>query len=338
MIDVSAVYCGGIMNFARRRLAKLGAPLVAIMILAASAPAAWSQAARTIRLVVPYQPGAAVDVLARLLGEEIGRTRGPAVVVENRPGGGSVIGTEAVARAAPDGNTLLIAVSDFVITPHLRKLSYSALTSFEPVCYLVDLPLLLVVNSTSPYRTLADLINAARARPGDLTLAANGPATAYHIAFETLRRAAKVDITFVPYPGTAGAVTAVMGDHVTAYLGSYAAVMEQLGGGKLRALATPSRARLEPLPYVPTIAESGVAGYEAVNWIAVFAPAKTPRDTVAQLAGWLAAAMDAPEVKAKLGVQGLLPAVKCGADFAGLVNKEYEAYGLAVREANMRAE
>ena len=216
--------------------------------------------------------------------------------------------------------------------------SYNALTSFEPVCYLVDQPLLLVVNSTSPYHTLADLLDAARAKPGDLTLAANGPATAYHIAFETLRRAAKVDMTFVPYPGTAPAVTAVMGDHVTSYLGSYAAVMEQLGGGKLRALATPSKARIESLPDVPTVSESGITDYEAVNWIGVLAPAKTPKETVSQLASWFAAAMDAPEVKAKLVVQGLLPATKCGAGFAAVLKKEYEAYGRAVHDANIRAE
>jgi tripartite-type tricarboxylate transporter receptor subunit TctC len=190
--------------------------------------------------------GGGNDIVARLLGEQIGRAHRATVVIENRPGGGTVIGTEAVARAAPDGNTLLIPTADFVITPHLRKLSYNALTSFEPVCYLVDQPLLLVVNSTSPYHTLADLLNAARAKPGDLTLAANGPATAYQLAFEMLRRAAKVDMTFIPYPGTAPAVTAVLGNHVTSYLGSYAAVMEQLSGGKLRALATPSKVRIEP--------------------------------------------------------------------------------------------
>jgi tripartite-type tricarboxylate transporter receptor subunit TctC len=147
-----------------------------------------------------------------------------------------------------------------------------------------------------------------------------------------------VDITFVPYPGTAPAVTAVLGDHVTAYLGSYAAVMEQLGGGKLRALATPSRARIAPLPDVPTVSEAGVTDYEAVNWIGVFAPAKTPKETVSQLANWFTAAMDAPEVKAKLAVQGLLPAAKCGADFTAFVKNEYEAYDRAVREANIRAE
>jgi tripartite-type tricarboxylate transporter receptor subunit TctC len=314
------------------------ATAVAALSITVSGDSAWSQAARTMRLVVPYQAGGGNDILASLLGEQIGRTHGATVVIENRPGGGTVIGTEAVARAAPDGNTLLIPTADFVITPHLRKLSYNALTSFEPVCYLVDQPLLLVVNSTSPYHTLADLLNAARAKPGDLTLAANGPATAYQLAFETLRRAAKVDMTFIPYPGTAPAVTAVLGDHVTSYLGSHAAVMEQLSGGKLRALATPSKVRIETLPDVPTVGESGVADYEAVNWIGVLAPAKTPKETVSQLASWFAAAMDAPEVKAKLVVQGLFPAAKCGADFATQLKSEYEAYGHAVHDANIKAE
>jgi tripartite-type tricarboxylate transporter receptor subunit TctC len=316
----------------------VGAAAVVALSVTLSGYSAWSQAARTMRLVVPYQAGGGNDILARLLGEQIGRTHGVTVVIENRPGGGSVIGTEAVSRAAPDGNTLLIPTADFVITPHLRKLSYDALTSFEPICYLMDQPLLLVVNGTSPYHTLADLLNAARSKPGDLTLAANGPATMYHLAFETLRRAAKVDMTFIPYPGTAPAVTAVLGDHVTSYLGSYAAVMEQLGGGKLRALATPSKLRIESLPDVPTVSESGVTGYEAVNWTGVFAPAKTPRETVSQLASWFAAAVDAPDVKMKLAAQGLLPATKCGADFAAFVKKEYEAYGRAVHEANMRTE
>jgi tripartite-type tricarboxylate transporter receptor subunit TctC len=320
-----------------RRPTRLAAALAAAAMLAASGPAS-AQGTRTIRLVVPYQAGGGNDILARLLGEQIGRTRGVTVVIENRAGGGSVIGTEAVARAAPDGNTLLIPNSDVVITPHLRKLSYNAVTSFEPVCYLVDLPLVLVVNGTSPYGTLADLLNAARARPGELTLAANGPATTYHIAFETLRRAAKVDMTFVPYPGTAPAVTALLGDHVTAYLGSYAAVMEQVGGGKLRALATPSKARIAPLPDVPTVAEAGVADYEAVNWLGVLAPAKTPKETVTQLADWFTAAMEAPDVKAKLALQGLIPATRCGAEFAAFIAKESDAYGRAIREANIRTE
>jgi tripartite-type tricarboxylate transporter receptor subunit TctC len=326
------------MKIPRRQILHLAAVAVAVFTVTLSGHGASSQAARTLRLVVPYQAGGGNDILARVLGEQISRTHGAPVVIENRPGGGSVIGTEAVSRAAPDGNTLLIPTADFVITPHLRKLGYNVLTSFEPICYLVDQPLLLVVNSTSPYHTLGDFLNAARANPGGLTLAANGPATAYHLAFETLRRAANVDMTFIPYPGTAPAVTAVLGDHVTSYLGSYAAVMEQLVGGKLRALATPSRSRIKSLPDVPTVSESGVSDYEAVNWIGVLAPAKTPKETISLLANWFAAAMDAPEVKAKLAVQGLLPATRCGSDFAAILKKEYEAYGRAVHEANIRAE
>jgi tripartite-type tricarboxylate transporter receptor subunit TctC len=141
----------------RAKIRRRGRVLAAAAILVASAQAAWPQAARTIRFVVPYPPGGGNDIIARILGEQIGRAHGVTIVVENRPGAGSVIGTDAVSRAAPDGNTLLIPTSDFVITPHLRKLNYNVLTSFEPICYLVDLPLLLVVNGKSPYATLADL-------------------------------------------------------------------------------------------------------------------------------------------------------------------------------------
>src|SRR4029077_11136594 len=132
--------------------------------------------------------------------EQVGRTRGATMVIENRPGAGGTIGTEAASRSAPDGNTILIHTNAFVIDPHLKKLNYDPLASFEPICHLVSSPLIMVVNSASPYRTLADLFAAARARPGELTLASIGPATATQIAFEMLKRAANVDVTFVPYP------------------------------------------------------------------------------------------------------------------------------------------
>ena len=212
------------------------------------------------------------------------------------------------------------------------------MTSFEPICQLVSVPLVIAVNSASTYRSFSDLMSAARAKPGDLTMASNGPATSYHIAFETLKRAAKVDMTFAPYPGTAPAITALLGNHVTSYIGSYAAVMEQLKAGTLRALATPSRTRIEPLPDVATVAESGYQSYEAISWIGVLAPAKTPKETIFQLASWFTAAIQVPEVRAKLVVQGLYPAVTCGADFAALLRKEYDKFGRAIRESNIRAE
>jgi tripartite-type tricarboxylate transporter receptor subunit TctC len=302
-----------------------------------SGDAAYAQA-RTIRLVDPDPPGGLADLLARILAEEISRAQGVTIVVENRPGAASVIGTEAVARAAPDGNTLLLNATPFVINPLLRKLNYDPLASFTPICYLVNSPTVIAVNGASPYRTLADLINAAREKPGELTLASIGPDTATHIAFEMLKSAAKVDMTFVPYPGTAPAVTALLGGHVTSYFGIYSVVSEQMKAGRLRALATAAPTRIEPLPDIPTVAEQGFPGYEVDIWFGVVAPAKTPKETATQLASWFTAAMQARDVKAKLTVQGMLPVATCGEPFRAHIRKQYEEFGRVIREANIKAE
>jgi tripartite-type tricarboxylate transporter receptor subunit TctC len=314
------------------------AAAVAALSLTLSGHGASSQTSRTIKIVIPYASGGVADVLARLLAEQIGRAQGRTMLIENRAGAGSVLGTEAVARAAPDGNTLLIVSTDLLIGSHLRKLNFDPLTSLEPICYLTSLPNLIAVNSASPYRTLADLLDAARARPGDLTLASSGPATVQQIAFETLKRAAHVEMSFVPYPGGAPALNAQLGGHVTSILVSYATLAEQLKAGTLRALAAVTRMRIEALPDVPTVAESGYKDYEMDYWSGLFAPAQTPKQTVSQLAAWFTAAVQAPEIKEKLVVLGLFPVGMCGADFAALVRKQYDEYGRAIREANMKAE
>jgi tripartite-type tricarboxylate transporter receptor subunit TctC len=321
----------------RRRFLHLAgvAAAIAVLLVTVTSHGAWSQAGSTIKVVVPVQPGGGMDFLARLLGEEIGRAQGPTMVVENRPGAGSIIATEAVSRAAPDGNTLLITSSTFVINPHLRKVNYDPVTSFEPICYLVSSPTVIVVNSASPYRTLADLLDAARSKPGDLTLAGSG---GFYIAFEMLKRAANLNMTFVPYPGGAPAVTALLGEHVTSMFTDYPTSVAQLKAGKLRALATGSRTRAEALPDVPTVAESGYKDYDVEHWFGLSAPAKTPQERVSQLVGWFTAALQVPEVKAKLVVQGLYPVGICGDDFGAFVRKQYDGYGRAIREANIKAE
>jgi tripartite-type tricarboxylate transporter receptor subunit TctC len=299
---------------------------------------AGSQTTRTIKLIVPSAPGGVTDTLARLLGEQIARTQAATVVIDNRPGAGEVIGTEIAARAAPDGNTLLFAANPFVINPHLRKVSYDPLTSFEPICELANAPTLIVVTSASPYHSLADLLAAARANPGRLTMASIGPGSPFHLGFEKLKRMAKVDMTFIPYPGNGPSVNALLGEHVTMMFGTYANVAEHLKSGKLRAIAATTPGRIQELPDLPTVAESGFPDYAVPAWFASFAPAKTPKAAVSQLAAWMTAALQAPEIEQKLLIQGLYPSRLCGEELAAHLRDEFDDLGRTIRETNIKAE
>ncbi|MFL6805982.1 MAG: Bug family tripartite tricarboxylate transporter substrate binding protein [Xanthobacteraceae bacterium] len=292
----------------------------------------------TVRIVVPYTPGSGPDILSRLMAEQVGRMHGPAILVENRPGGGTLIGTEAAARAAPDGNTLLLVANSFVINAVLKRQSYDPLTSFEPICHLAATPIVLVVNAASPYRTLADLVAAARGKPGELSLASGGPASSLHVAFEVVKRAADVNMTYVPYGGSAPAINALLGGHVTSVFADYPTIVNQLKSGALRALVTTSPARAEMLPEVPTLTETGLSNYEAEIFYGLVAPAKTPGETLAQLSGALKGALEAPEMKPKLAQQGLLPVGRCGAEFGAYMRKQVDEYGRVIRESNIKAE
>ena len=279
--------------------------LIGLLLLALSGHGAWAQTARTVKIVVPYTPASGPDILSRLMAEQVGRAPGaPTIVVENRPGGGTLIGTEAVARAAPDGSTVLLVANSFVVNAALKKQNYDPVTSFEPICYLAATPIVFVVTSASPYRTLADLLAAARAKPGELSLASGGPASSLHIAFEVVRRAANVNMTYVPYGGTAPAINALMGGHVTSVFADYPTVVAQLKSGTLRALVTTSRARTEALPDVPTLTETGLSSYEAEIFYGIVAPAKTPAEMVSQLSEWFSAALKTPEMNPGLRSKG----------------------------------
>jgi len=311
--------------------------LVALATLALGFPGA-AQTTRTMRIIVPLSAGGGADILARLLAEQINRAQGVAVVIENRTGAGTAIATDYVARAAPDGGTVLITNPAFLINPNLRPQNYDPITSFEPICNIVNFPLFVVVAASSPYRTLADLIDAARARPGALTFASAGPATASHVALEALRHAAGVQVTYVPFAGTAPAVASLLGGHVMAVYADYTSVSEQLKSGVLRALSVGSARRFEGLPNVPTVIESGYSGYEHESWNGLLAPAKTPADILAQLRSWFAAAGNSPEVREKLTAQGLSPGVACGADFAAALQRQFEQYRTAIRASNLKVQ
>jgi tripartite-type tricarboxylate transporter receptor subunit TctC len=323
------------MNLPRRNSLRLAAGAIA---LAAAFVFATFHSARSqpaFKIVVPFPPGGSADILARLLAEQIKRTAGSAVVVENRPGADTVIGTEAVSRAAPDGNTVLIVANPFLTNPHLSKLSYDPLTSFEPVCRLASSPTVIVINSSSRYRTLADLVDAARAKPGELSLAS---INTFRIAFEMFKRMANIDMIFVPYPGNAPAVTALLGNHVTSVFAVYPTVAEQVAAGKLRALVTTSRTRIEAMPQLPTAAESGYKDYSEEAWFGVVAPAKTPKEALSRLSASFSAAIQVPETKQKLASQGLYPMEACGAEFGAYLRNRYEEYGRVIRDANIKAE
>jgi tripartite-type tricarboxylate transporter receptor subunit TctC len=309
-----------------------------VTLLVLSGHGAVSQMARTIRIVVPFPAGGSADNLARLLAEEIGRTRGVNLVTENRPGAGTVVASEAVSRAAPDGNTLLIVANSFVINPSLKKLNYDPFVSFAPVCHLVSSPLIIAVNSDAPYRSLAELVNAAHAKPGELTMASVAPATTQHIAFEMLKRVADINMIHVPYPGGAPAVTALLGGHVTAVIANYSEVEAYLAAGRLRALATASRQRIQAAPDLPTVAESGYPNYESEVWFGIVAPAKTPPETISQLAGWFRAALQSASIKEKLQQQEMYPVGACGTDFAAHLRQQFDAYARVIREADIKAE
>jgi len=308
--------------------------LATALSLAAAAPGALAQSA-TIKIVVPYTPGSGPDILSRLMAEQIGRAQGPTVVVENRPGAGTVIGTEAVERAEPDGHTVLLVANSFVVNPALKRASYDPTRSFDPVCYLAATPMVLVVLGSSPYRTLDDLLAAARAKPGELAFASGGPGSSLHVAIEVLKRAANINVTYVPYGGTAPAINALMGNHVAAVWADYPTVVSQLNSGTLRGLVTTSRARVETLPDVPTLGETGISNYDADIFYGVVAPAKTPPDALAQLSGWFSSAVKAPDMKPKLAQQGLFPVGTCGAEFGAYLRRQGEEYNRIIREANI---
>jgi len=307
----------------------------AVSLLAPGGMPAWSQAGQSIRLIVPYPPGGGIDVLARILADEIGRTHGQSIVIENRPGAGTEIGTEVAARATPDGRTFLFNNNAIVILPHVRKVNYDLRTDLVGVCNAASTPTVMVVNANSPYRTLQDIVAAARAKPGELTYG-SAPAGLMNVAFEMLAHQGEFKATFVPFGGTPPALNAVLGEHITIGFVDYPAAAGHIQAGKLRAVAVGSRARIPELPDVPTIAESGFKGYEIDVWYAVFAPARTPDDVLSRVSGWFRDASLSPAIRGRLTGQAFHPSGQCGAEFAAYLKSEDDKFGRAVRNANIR--
>jgi tripartite-type tricarboxylate transporter receptor subunit TctC len=295
--------------------------------------------ARPVHIVVPYPPGGAADTLVRLLATQLEQRLRQTVVVDYKPGGGTVIGTAAVAKSPPDGYTLLIVANSLVINVKLHNnLPYDGMKALEWVALLATSPQVIAVNSASPYRTLKEWIDAARAQPATLSLATVGPATTQHIAGEMLQYVAGIKLVYVPFAGGALAVNAALGGHVTAIMANLSEVATQIEAGKLRALAVTTAERLDALKQVPTVAESGYPGYEATVWFGVCAPAGTPRDIVATLSDAFAAGLKDPDLRARVITAGLQPAYLGPSAFSAHVGQMYERYSKVIDDARIKAD
>jgi tripartite-type tricarboxylate transporter receptor subunit TctC len=318
-----------------KRFAVLAAACAAAALFVSTGPTVFAQS-KQVKIIVPYTPGSGPDIISRLLGEQVGKAGGPTVLVENRPGGGTVIGTEAAMRSEPDGNTLLLVANGFVVNAAQKKGNYT-LASFEPVCYLASTPMPLVVQSSSPWKTVQELVDYAKANPGKFTFASGGPNTSLHVAIEVLKLATKIDVNYVPYGGSGPAINALVGGHVQAVWADYPTVVSHIKSGTLRALATTSAKRINELPGVPTLTETGITKYEAEIFYGLVAPGKTPADALKRVSDMFSAAMDAPDVQPKLPQQGLFKVNSCGAPFGTFLRNITADYERVTQAAGMKA-
>lgn len=325
------------MTVSWRGMARTALGLLLVAGSANTAAAEWAPG-KTVKIVVPFPPGGTADVIARLLGQQITKSGGQGIVIENRPGGGTVIGTEVVARAPADGTTLLLMANSFVINASLRStLPYHPIAGFEPICSLVYSPMVLAVANASPLKSFAEFVAAAKVQPATLSIAAVGPATAHHMALEMLKRSAGIDFNFVPHAGGAPAVNILVGNHVSAGLANISEMQENLGTN-LRPLAVGAEVRLPALKDVPTLKELGHGDIISTAWFGLVAPAKSPPAVVGQIAAEFKAALDVAEVSTKLADVGLVKLTACGADYVKYLEVQRTTYARVIKEAGIKAQ
>ncbi|OEZ28503.1 tripartite tricarboxylate transporter substrate binding protein [Variovorax boronicumulans] len=312
----------------------------ATLLVAASAAAAHAWPDQPVTLVVPYTPGTGIDLIARQLSARLPAALGQPVIVENMAGASGNIGSEKVARAKPDGYTLLVQVNTLVMNKGLYKsLAYDPVADFTPVSQTSWGTLLLVTNpATQKAGSLAQLVATAKANPGKLTYATPGVGTPHHLSMALLMQGTGTDLLHVPYKGTAGAVTDLLGGRIDAMFLPVHVALQHIQAGKLKALATGSSHRLPQLPDVPTLAEAGVTADNVDMWYGVLAPKGTPANVVARLNTEIAAVLKSPEVAKSFESQGMVPASSTPAAFGALIQKDAQRWATVVKKGNITAD
>jgi tripartite-type tricarboxylate transporter receptor subunit TctC len=312
----------------------------ALLALAGAAPAAADNyPSKPIKLVVPYPAGGTADILARVIGQQLWSRLGQPVVVENRPGAGTAIGAEAVAKAEPDGYTLLMGtVSSHAMNPSITRVDYDPIKDFTPVAGVASVPFVLVVSPSTPAQSVGELIALAKSKPGEINYASAGNGTSNHLAGELFRSMAGIDIVHVPYRGSAPALSDVIAGHVQMMFDLAATALPQVRAKTVRALGIASRARSPLAPDLPTIAEAGLPGFEASAWFGIFGPAGLPSAVADKLRTEIDAALKSPEVRERLTEQASDPLTfETSAAFAAFVKAERERWGKLIRDAKITA-
>lgn len=315
--------------------------LLAAAALAAPAPAALAQAypAKPIRFIMPYAPGGSSEILARPIAQELTRNLGQSVFIDFKPGGGTTIGADLVAKSAPDGYTLVMMLSAHAINATLMpKLPYDTVKDFAPITIAATLPLVVVVPAQSPIRSFQELIATARAKPGKLTFASAGPGNTSHLSVEYLKSQLGLDMIHVPYKGSGPAIVGLLGGEVDFMFDSLSSSLPQIKAGKFRALAMASARRSRILPEVPTVAESGVPGFEVLGWFAVLAPAGTPAAVVSLLNAEVNKMIVKPAYVQRFAGLGAEPLPSTPAETAAFIRAEQDKWGKIIKDVGIKAE
>ena len=325
-----------ISKFDRSRRAAL---LVALS-LASGAALAQAYPSRPIKLIVPFPAGGGTDIIAREVANKVATQQGWTMVVDNKPGSGGNLGVDAAAKAAPDGYTIVLGqTSNLAINPTLyAKLPYSPQKDLAPIGLVASSPLVLVVAADSPYKTLADVIAAGKAKPEAINYASSGSGTVAHLAVEQFQKVAGVRFTHVPYKGAAQGVTDLIGGQIQLYMSSVPTLIGHIRNGKMRAIAVTSDKRVNDLPNVPTVAESGYKGFEAVTWFGIAGPAAMPKDAVAKLNVAFNKALQDAEVKKKLEGQGADVLGGTPEQFGKLIQDDIVRWGKVVKDSGAKVD
>jgi len=310
---------------------------LALTLAVATPAAAQTYPNRQIELMVPFPAGGTTDTAARMIGQRLNEKWGQPVIVTNRPGGGSAIGTSIVAKAAPDGHMLLITTLAFTVIPSLQKQAFDPIKDFTGITEISTIPLMLVVHPSLPVNNVKEFIAYSKQQAAGLDYATSGAGTSTHLAAEMFKIMTGANLVHVPFKGNAEVLNALLGGHVKVHFGLAASSLQHVRAGKLRVLAVTTEQRLPELPDVPTIAELGYPGYEISSWQGALAPAGTPKDIIAKLNGEMVALLNEPEVRARIKHEGAEPVASSPVQFDRRIRTEVAKWTKVVKSAGLAA-